>query len=233
MRWRGLLRDDLSHRRARIRLRQVRLEAEGNARAWSLRMTPLRGRRRDRSCVRRANRRLMPAMTSTDPGDYLDITSFEPVALDDLQNPLVQQAVAYWRARCGQRRFPAREDLDQRALLPFQPHMILLKAIDGGNDFEYRFVGEAQRRAYLRPYEGRRISDPANTSPYSQVFFAGYRCIQKSGTPFAIRGWAGKDFTSATFAYFESVVLPLGTTDDNVDHLAIFSAYAPRSMTER
>lgn len=170
------------------------------------------------------------AVAHSDSGEYPDITSFAPVALDDLENPLVRRAVGYWRTLSGTRRFPAREDLDPRTLVPFQPYMIMLKVIDGGADFEYRFVGETQRMAYLRPYTGRRMSDPANVSPYSKVFFTAYQCIQKTGTPFAIRGWAGKDFACATFAYFESVVLPLGPDNEHVDHLVIFSAYAPRDL---
>jgi hypothetical protein len=170
------------------------------------------------------------AAASHDSPDNPDITSFAPVALDELENPLVRRAVGYWRTLSGKRRYPAREDLDTRDLVPFQPYMILLKVIDGGADFEYRFVGETQCMAYERPYSGRRLSNPANVSPYSKAFFTAYQCIQKSGTPFAIRGWAGKDFTFATFAYFESVVLPLGPDDKHVDHLMIFSAYAPRDL---
>lgn len=170
------------------------------------------------------------AVASSDFCENPDITSFDPVALDDLENPLVRRAVGYWRTLAGTRRYPAREDLDQRTLVPFQPYMILLKAVDDGADFEYRFVGETQSMAYERPYSGRRLSDPANVSPYSAVFLKAYQYIQKSGTPFAIRGWAGKDFTFATFAYFESVVLPLGPDDEHVDHLIIFSAYAPRDL---
>jgi hypothetical protein len=169
-------------------------------------------------------------VASSDSGDDPEITSFAPVALDDLENPLVRRAVAYWRTLCGERRFPARENLDQRALVPFQPYMILLKVIDDGADFEYRFVGEAQRMAYDRSFAGRRLSDPANTSPYSKPIFTGYQYIQKSGTPFAMRGWAGKDFTHSKFAYFESVALPLGPDDDHVDHIVVFSAYAPRDL---
>jgi hypothetical protein len=167
---------------------------------------------------------------SHDPADFSEFTSFAPVALDDLQNPLVRKAVGYWRSLSGARRYPARDDLDPRALVPFQPYMILIKVIGDGDDFEYRFVGEVQAKAYAHPFTGRRLSDPANPSPYSKLFFAGYQQIQKSGVPFAIRGWAGKDFTATNFAYFESVALPLGPDDNHVDHIAVFSAYAPRNL---
>jgi hypothetical protein len=163
--------------------------------------------------------------------DYSEVTSFEPVALDNLENPLVRQAVAYWRSLCGARRFPARDDLAPRALVPFQRHMILLRVIDDGADFEYRFVGEAQAAAYTHPVQGRRMSEMAALSPdFGPPVFAGYRYIQQSGTPFALRGWAGKDYVAANFAYTESVTLPLGVRDDHVDHLVIFSAYVPRDV---
>jgi hypothetical protein len=168
---------------------------------------------------------------SHNAGDYSEVTSFEPVALDDLENPLVRQAVAYWRSLCGVRRFPARDALEPRALVPFQSHMILLKVVDDGADFEYRFVGAAQAAAYTFPVQGRRMKEMMTLSPdFGPPVFAGYRYLQQCGTPFALRGWAGKDYIAANFAYTESVTLPLGARDDHVDHLVIFSAYVPRGF---
>jgi hypothetical protein len=169
-------------------------------------------------------------MAITDSGDHPEITSLEALSLDDLENTLLRKAVAYWRSLCRDRRFPAWDDVDPRDLVPLRHHLIVLKVIDGGADFEYRVVGEMQRRAYVHPYVGRRISQPANRSPYNAWFFAGYQYIQKSGTPFALRGWAGKDFTDSTFAYFETLALPLGPNDGQVDHIMVFSAYAPRDL---
>jgi hypothetical protein len=169
-------------------------------------------------------------MSVSDTGEYSDITSFEPVALDDLQNPVVRQAVAYWRSLCGNRRFPSRDELDPRELAPLRPHMILLRVIDDGADFEYRFMGAVQAKAYTFPVEGRRMKEMAAKSPhYGGPVFAGYQYIQQNGIAFALRGWAGRDYVAANFAYFESVTLPLGS-DDKVDHLAVFSAYAPRGL---
>lgn len=169
-------------------------------------------------------------MAPTDSADYSDVTSFEPVPLEDLKNPLVRRAVAYWRLRCGERRFPARDDLDPRDLAKFQRHMILIKVIDGGADFEYRYVGDVQRQAYAKPVAGKRMSETMVGSSYGPSIFAGYQYIQKAGIAFALRGWAGKDYTSANFAYFESVALPLGPDDTTVDHMLVFSAYAPRDL---
>jgi hypothetical protein len=167
---------------------------------------------------------------TNDTGDYSEITSFEPVALEDLQNPLVRQAVTYWRSLCGSRRYPEHRDLDPRTLSPFHRHMILLKVVDGGADFEYRFVGEIQRTAYTKPVSGKRMSETLAGSPFGPAIFSGYQYIQKSGITYALRGWAGKDYKAANFAYFESVTLPLGPDDATVDHLIVFSAYAPRHL---
>ena len=172
----------------------------------------------------------MPPGPNSTLGEYSDVTLFEPVALDDLENPLVVQAVAYWRSLCRGRRFPARSDLDSRALAPFQSHMILLKVIGDGEDFEYRFVGAVQAEAYARTVQGKRMRAMAEETQAGPSVFAGYQYIQRTGIPFALRGWAGKDYTAANFQYCESVALPLGDSDDKVDHMVIFSAYVPRTI---
>lgn len=190
---------------------------------------PKAGKQRLRLCACSPIDRVMGA-TRPDTRDYSEVTSLEVVTLDRLENALLRRAVAYWQSLCKARRFPAWDDLDPRELAPFRRHMILLKVIDGGADFEYRFVGEVQRQAYVHSYAGRRMSQPANLSPYTTPFLSGYRWIQSSGNPFAMRGWAGKDFTFSKFAYFESVAVPLGPDDDHVDHIVVFSAYAPRDL---
>lgn len=173
----------------------------------------------------------MKSQQSEAPNGYTGVTSLEPVALDDLSNPHVTQAVAYWRSLCRGRRYPARNDLDPRALSPIQRHMILVKVTEDGADFEYRMVGELQAQAYTRPIQGKFLSELAADSPvYGSAIFAGYVYIQKTGEPFALRGWVGKDYGYGNFCYCESVTLPLGPTDDWVDHLLIFSAFAPREL---
>ena len=171
------------------------------------------------------------AIGSHDSHDAPGYTSLEPVALSDLKNPLVRGAVVLWHSLCNDRRFPAHADLDPRMLASFQDYMILLKVIEGGEDFEYRFVGKNQAQAYKYPVEGYLITQTLErSSKYGPMIFAGYRYIQQSGIPFAMRGWVGEDYVTANFSYFETVALPLGPSDDYVDYIVVFSAFAPRDL---
>jgi hypothetical protein len=102
--------------------------------------------------------------------------------------------------------------------------MILVKIIDGGADYEYRIVGDAQVQAFSIPLQGRRISEIAVTAPwFSQIATVTYEYVRRSGEPLAIRGRTGSEFPEARFVYHESVFLPLGANDAAVDHILIVS----------
>jgi hypothetical protein len=173
-------------------------------------------------------------MLHLDPRQEIeDITSLESIMLDDLESPIVKLGAEYWRALRGIRRYPSRKDLHPRDVASVLGNMVLVKVIDGGNDFEYRIVGEVQAQAYGYRLQGRRISQIAAERPaYGHSVRGAYRRICESGEPVAVRGYIGSDFAHLKFAYCEHIALPLGATDDAVDHILIFSTYVARASAD-
>jgi hypothetical protein len=151
-------------------------------------------------------------------------TASHTVTLDELDNQVLKQAADYWRSRRGGRRFPARKDLHPREMAKFLRNMTLVKVVDGGADYEYRIVGDAQAQAYTIPLQGRRISEIALTAPwFGKVAEYTYDYVRRSGEPLVLRGRIGREFPEAKFVYYESLFLPLGPSDECVDHLLIVS----------
>jgi hypothetical protein len=106
------------------------------------------------------------------------------VPLDNAVNPYVKKAIAYWRSLCGGRRFPARADMTLRGLAAILPYAVIIGVIDGGADFEFRYVGEAQREAFNTSFKGLRVSQIEAAVPelgtllrgvYEQARATGYR----------------------------------------------------------
>ena len=161
-----------------------------------------------------------------------DITSVHPIALDELENPIVKQGIDYWLSLRRGRPYPARKDLSPRDMIALLRNVVLVKVIDNGEDFEYRIVGEAQDQAYGWRLQGRRISQIAAEWPaYGHHVLGSYRHVRENRVPLCVRARIGSDFPYLKFVYCEHAVLPLGDDDSAVDHLLIFSAYIPRELS--
>jgi hypothetical protein len=157
-----------------------------------------------------------------------EITSFERISLDELESPVVKQGAAYWLGLCGGRRFPSYEDLHPRDFASILANTLLVKIVDGGADFEFRIVGDAQMQTYALPFAGKRLSEMAQTNiAYCYVLKGLFGHVAAFREPVAVRGQLGPGFPHVRFGYFESLFLPLGATDGAVDYLLGFSAYGP------
>ena len=166
----------------------------------------------------------MPPSSAPEFHDTPDQTAVHAVALDELESPIIKLAADYWRSLRNGRRFPARKDLHPRDISGILRDMTLVKIIDGGADYEYRIVGDAQAQAYNVPLQGRRISEISVTAPwFSHIATNVYEHVRRIGEPLAMRGRIGREFPQAKFVYHESVFLPLGASEDAVDHLLIVS----------
>ena len=149
----------------------------------------------------------------------------ERIALEALQHPPLRAAVAIWQQLRGTRRFPCRDALSPRKIAGLLPYMSLLKVLDGGADFQHRIVGDVVVRAFTVPIQNRKFSEIAEDAPILiERCIPLFRHVVQTGIPAAWTTQTGHDATYVAYQASENVVLPLGRTDDAVDHLVAFGA---------
>jgi hypothetical protein len=156
-------------------------------------------------------------------------STIEHPPLDELVTPPVRFGVDYWQRLRGTRPFPARRDLQFRALAGMLRYMSLLRVIDGGADFEHRFVGDAQVLAFNVTLQNRKFSEIAKEAPQLiAISRQHFLHVVKSRSPMGLKGHTGRDVDAVVFAEVEEVFLPFGDSDEAVDHIAVFSSYSSR-----
>jgi hypothetical protein len=155
-----------------------------------------------------------------------------PLALGDIDEPLLLQGLEYWRQSCGTRKFPAREDISPRGLKALTRNVILSGVIDGGRDYEYRVIGDVHVLVHGQTVQGKRWSElPTTDNIIAQRRKCQYDEVVLTGKPNAISGFLTRHFLSfgATekddLIFCQSICLPLGTDDGQVDYLLTFTVY--------
>jgi hypothetical protein len=153
-------------------------------------------------------------------------TTFEWPELGELETAPLKMAVEYWQSIRGPRRFPSRRELKPREIAALLPYMALLKVIDGGTDFEHRIVGDAQVRALRVQVQNRRFSEIAAEAPkLVSVSKPLFLKVVQTRAPVCWRARTGYDAVDVVFKEVEGVLLPLGETEEAVDHVAAFNTY--------
>lgn len=149
-----------------------------------------------------------------------------PHALD---SEPVSFAVRHWETLRGSRRYPTRDEILPRDMAGVLRHVVLIRVLDVGDDFEYRIVGDAHVQAHGSNFVGMRLKEIEKAHPgFDPNTRATYEFVRFTGEPLAIRGWIGRDVPESKFCYYETVFLPLGTKD-GVDHLLTVTSYVPRA----
>jgi hypothetical protein len=109
-------------------------------------------------------------------------------------------------------------------------NVLLIRVLDGGADFEFRIVGDAQAQTYALSFSGKRLSDLRGTCPpYGYVLHGLFQHVTQFGEPIALRGHFGAGFANVKIAYCETAMLPLGT-GEAVDHLIGFTAFVGNTV---
>jgi hypothetical protein len=148
--------------------------------------------------------------------------SFAVIGVEELRFTALQQGYAYWNSLRGARAFPAREQLQPRCIATLLTNLILIRVLDHGLDFEYRIVGDEVSRAYRSQLNLRRLSEVGKEMPTAATYWGDvYRDICKNRKPWAVRYSPGLD-GEGHFSEAEAVLLPLGPSDDEVDHILTF-----------
>jgi hypothetical protein len=131
-----------------------------------------------------------------------------------------------WCRLKGELKFPPRSAVTPRLLKPLLRDTALVRVIDGGEDYEYRIVGDAYVVAHGRSAQGKLWSELGKTSAGFKKFVRPvYDRIVQSGEPVATVGWIERSGNSSGHVYCECIYLPLGDQAVGVDHILAFAAY--------
>jgi hypothetical protein len=148
------------------------------------------------------------------------------VLLSDIESPLVRDAVARWNDLRGDRKFPARDEVTPRDIKAFLRNSMLYR-IAGDADFEIRVMGDAAVYAYGASYQGMRTSDVNRIHPgMGDVVARVCAAVTTWRNPLAFKGRLSANLCEVLNQ--EIVFLPLGPTDDLVDHILSVGDYSPR-----
>lgn len=152
------------------------------------------------------------------------------IAPDEIDNAVGRAAYAYWRMLKGGRIMPARAELSPRDMRGILRNVVLLRVIDGGEDYEYRIVGELFVWAYGVQFRDMRLSQIEAAAPQHGARMRNlYEHVRSGGAPLAFRGWVGREIPNARFVYYESLLVPFADDGVTVDHILVTSFYVPKA----
>jgi hypothetical protein len=150
---------------------------------------------------------------------------FFPV--DTAESSVICQGIAYWQSLKGGRRFPARSQVTLRGLRGLAKHSALVRVIEGGRDYEFRFVGDVPVSAVGWNFQGRRTSEPevaaVMQANYRQRF---YDEVVRTGEPRLFKCRMVEHCRLRLPMHSETAYFPLGDDDEVVDYLLGFTVFA-------
>jgi hypothetical protein len=146
---------------------------------------------------------------------------------DAAESGVLRQGHAYWSGLKGARRFPARHQVTLRGLRGLAKHATLIRVIDGGSDYEFRFVGDVPVLAVGWNFQGRRTSEPE----VAAVMQANYRHqlydeVVHTGEPRLFKCRTVEHCRLKLPMHSETAYFPLGDGDEAVDYLLGFTVFA-------
>jgi hypothetical protein len=147
----------------------------------------------------------------------LGTEDFIPIAM--IEDKIVRAGHAYWVQKCAGRRFPTRSEIAPREIKSMLSHVMLLKVLEGGADYEFRIAGEETTRVHRKSFQNMRMSEVEKNFPrFNPSNRIAVDRVQRSGQPLARQFVYALDENTVHFR--ESVLLPFGT-GDQVDHILI------------
>jgi hypothetical protein len=115
----------------------------------------------------------------------------------------------------------------------FLPHVIIIRVDVNGADYEYRYVGEAQRQAYGMSPRGIRLSQiEAATPQLGALIRSVFEQVRSTEKPLVVRGRVYSESVDAKPRFHETAWMPLGASDICVDHLLMIGVQVPRPFWE-
>lgn len=133
-----------------------------------------------------------------------------------MTNSKVDEALAYWDRIGGTSRTPARIEFDPCHIPQLLPHVVFMKVIDGGRDFQFRVIGDAARSFFFENYTGRLLGDLSHIDPDGPLI-ENLREAVRTGRP--VRRPVEYVGPLKNFRKLDEVMLPLSGEGGAVTHL--------------
>ena len=143
------------------------------------------------------------------------------IPLEEVVSAHLKDAHALWQKKRGTRRFPRREELSPQDMRSFLRNVTLVRALDGGADFEFRIAGDGMVVAYGFNPIGKRLS--VFPRHFVDASMAALSSVFRHGEPLAVKGTMEK--TEVENLLQETVFLPLGAEESAVDHILVISGF--------
>lgn len=154
--------------------------------------------------------------------------AFFPVG--EAESRTIKRAVAYWDDLRAGRRFPARSQVTLRGLGRLAKNAALVRVIDGGADYEFRFVGHEPTAAIGINLQGRRMSEPQVESVMSANFRRRlYDHVVRTAMPWLFKSRMVNHIGLRLPVCSETAFLPLGAEEHTVDHLLGFTVFCSKA----
>ena len=171
----------------------------------------------------------MTAMAPHDRASVPEKSSIAIVSPDALGSDVLQGLLAIWNERRAERLMPARSDFSPRAIGQLLKYVSLVRVMSGGDDYEFRIIGDVHVQAYGTRHQGKCLSEVMNEAQgFGRALKKSFDVVVRSRGPIAYSGVIGRDAGEARFVALESLFLPLGDDDDRVDHIVTAGVYVPR-----
>jgi hypothetical protein len=138
-------------------------------------------------------------------------------------DPRLHQLHAYWKGQCGNRRMPARSDIDPLDVSGLLPFVFLVDVLSDPRDFRFRLAGTHFRDFVGREVTGLAIGEMFPPAFNAEVLFHWSACVDR-GAPAVGSGrlWVPE----RDHVGWESIVCPLSPDGTSVNMLlggAIFT----------
>ena len=150
----------------------------------------------------------------------------ERIGTSEIQSAQLRKAFDLWIKLKGPRPFPARSQIAPRDLTDFLRNIVLVRVLDGGNEFQFRIVGDAIVLAQGQSFQGLTTAEIEVRIPgYGKMIKATYQIVHSERKPLVLRGWYDGGAEQRAF-FHETMALPLGSDDETVDHILVVAVFA-------
>jgi hypothetical protein len=153
------------------------------------------------------------------------------VALGEIENPVVLGGLDLWNELRGTREFPSRTEVTPRRFAKFLRHITLFEIFDGGDDMEFRVMGDAAVMAFGGSFRGLR-KEPLNKLQPGMGDVMARVCghVVRTRAVLPVKGWFQQG--QGTAFYQEAIFFPLGEDEGKVDHVLCIGVYTPAPPEE-